>query len=101
MESANFTNIDFPLGEVRQNTTYHVVFGKKPDGKVVSSLSGTCGCTSIDNNDGYVAVQYKTAEIPVELVKQGVNEMPQEKTITVTFKDGSTETLTITATIKR
>ena len=101
METDNFTNTIFALGYVAENTSYSAVFAKKVGAKTISGLAAGCGCTTIDNNPTYVGATYKTSEIPPELLEEGYSEMPQEKFITVTFEDKSTETLKITATIRR
>ena len=61
----------------------------------IISIASSCGCTRISYkpNDKTLEVIYKSGFVPKHLIEQEVN-----KTITVTYRDGTEELLSIVGT---
>lgn len=67
----------------------------------ISTLTSSCGCTTpvYNKEKNQVKVQFTPGSIPAHLKYLG--QYSTTKTVTVWYKDGSHEVLTIKATVKR
>lgn len=85
------------LGTVRPHSKQKVVF-KTTKELDISTVTTGCGCTVPTFTPNDVTVVYTPASIPVHL--RHLQEQNVTKRVTVHYKDGTNEVLSIKATIK-
>ena len=87
------------LGEVNVNTNIPFMF-RYTGLKRITHLSASCGCTSVAIVDGKnVQGSLSTGAFPTNALLHRHLTHPLDKKIDVLFDDGTTDTLTITATL--
>lgn len=98
--SSNWEDKIIDLGEVKPNHIYKAVFSNKPDHKYVSKIEPDCGCLKIkyDEEEHKLSVRFKPDHIPFHINE---SKWRTTKGITVTYYDGSTERLVVTALITK
>ena len=86
------------LGTLKENKSYSLEFESNEDLDILSAKPGCGNCTSLQGySNRKLKVTYKSGNIPYHL---GKNEQPINKTITITYQDGSTEVLSFSGVIK-
>ena len=87
------------LGALKENKSYSFEFESNEDLDIASAKPGCGNCTSLQGyKDGKLKVTYKSSNIPYHL---GKNEQPINKTITITYQDGTSDTLSFSGIIKK
>ena len=83
--------IDF--GSVKRNTSKEIIFTAEKTIPTVVDISVGCGCTKVKwyQDTKILKVIYKAGEIP----NQVIGNQDVSKTVTMYYKDGTEETLTI------
>jgi len=90
----NWETTTYNFGTIKKNTTRIITFKANPGLPEIESLSAPCGCTKVkyDSQSRLLTVQYNAGEIPRHL---GRSNQAITKYVHVTYKDGTSETLTI------
>ena len=83
------------FGTVRKNTTKVINFKAKEGMPEIAHMYGSCGCTKMQYNAAtkVLAVRYEAGDVPKHL---GNSNQRIFKTITIVYKDNTTQVLTIT-----
>lgn len=97
MEGITTTNRELDLGVVQQKSTTIKVISMQP--KPVLAVRTSCGCTTARAKDNQMVVTYKAPDFPKHLSILGKTMMEAQKTITVVYKGGEKEIITLKATI--
>lgn len=95
----NFKQNNINLGDLRVGITKSITFYPKEELKDINTMSSSCGCSIPRIENGNIVVTYTPGSIPIHL--QYLGQYKTSKTITIKYKDGSSETLSFTATIKK
>jgi hypothetical protein len=96
---SNWKNIHISLGILKENKSYSFEFESNKDLDIASAKPGCGNCTSLQGyRDNKLKVTYKSNGIPYHL---GKSEQPVNKTITITYQDGTTEVLSFSGIIKK
>jgi hypothetical protein len=96
---SNWKNTHISLGVLKENNSYSFEFESIEKLDVLSAKPGCGNCTSLEGyKDNKLKVTYKSNGIPYHL---GKNKQPVNKTITITYQDGTTETLSFSGIIKK
>lgn len=84
------------LGRIRRHSVHTVVFKALDDIPEIKNILVGCGCTKPKYNaeTKELTVIYKAGEIPRHII---VGNQNITKYVTINYKDGSSEVLTITA----
>lgn len=87
------------LGTLKENKSYSFEFESIEKLDIASTKPGCGNCTSLQGyRDNKLKVTYKSNGIPYHL---GKSEQPVNKTITITYQDGTTEVLSFSGIIKK
>lgn len=87
------------LGTLKENKSYSFEFESNEKLNIVSAKPGCGNCTFLNGyKDNKLAVTFKSSTIPYHL---GKTEQPINKTITITYQDGTTETLSFSGIVKK
>jgi hypothetical protein len=94
---------EISLGVVRPKIKKEVIFQAIGDFKEIKNMSSSCGCSepSWDKPSKKLTVSYNPANIPLHLTQQNKTEYKTKKSITLYYDDGTNQTLTFTATVRK
>ena len=95
----NFKQNYIDLGELKVGVTKDVIFYPKEELKEISAITSSCGCSVPKIEDGNIKVSFTPGSIPIHL--QFLGQYKTSKTITLAYKDGSSEILSFSAIIKK
>ena len=95
----NFKQSNINLGDLRVGITKSITFHPKEELKDIDNMTSSCGCSIPKIENGKIVVTYTPGSIPIHL--QYLGQYKTNKTITINYKDGSSEMLSFTATIKK
>ena len=92
-------NTHINLGILKENSSYKFEFESIEKLDILSAKPGCGNCTFLkEYEDNKLKVTYKSNGISYHL---GKNEQPVNKTITITYQDGTTEVLSFSGIIKK
>ena len=90
----NWIQTKIDVGTRDKNTEYAFEFLKTPECKPIERVDPTCDCTTAELTDTKLVVKYRTpSEVSPELIKLKIFAQAISKDINITYKDGTTETL--------
>ena len=95
----NFKKNDIILNDLKVGVTKDIIFYPKEKLKDIDNMTSSCGCSVPRIKNGKIVVTYTPGSIPIHL--QYLGQYKTNKTITINYKDGSSEMLSFTATIKK
>jgi hypothetical protein len=95
----NFKKNDIVLNDLKVGVTKDIIFYPKEKLKDIDNMTSSCGCSVPRIKNGKIVVTYTPGSIPIHL--QYLGQYKTNKTITINYKDGSSEMLSFTATIKK
>ena len=95
----NFKQNNINLGELKVGVTKSITFHPKEELKDIDNMTSSCGCSIPKIKNGNIVVSFTPGSIPIHL--QYLGQYKTNKTITINYKDGSSETLSFRATIKK
>ena len=95
----NFKQNNINLGELKVGVTKSITFNPKEELKDIDNMTSSCGCSIPRIENGKIVVTYTPGSIPIHL--QYLGQYKTNKTITINYKDGSSEMLGFSATIKK
>jgi hypothetical protein len=95
----NFKKNDIVLNDLKVGVTKDIIFYPKEELKDIDNMTSSCGCSIPRIENGKIVVTYTPGSIPIHL--QYLGQYKTNKTITINYKDGSSEMLSFTATIKK
>jgi hypothetical protein len=95
----NFKKNDIILNDLKVGVTKDIIFYPKEELKDIDNMTLSCGCSIPRIENGKIVVTYTPGSIPIHL--QYLGQYKTNKTITINYKDGSSEMLSFTATIKK
>lgn len=90
----NWQSLTYDFGKIRKNTSKTITFQANPVIPEIADFSTPCGCTKIkwDGGKRILTIQYNAGEVPKHL---GNRNQEITKYVHITYKDGTTDTLTI------
>ena len=96
----NFTQKQINLGEITVGKKQTVIFQATRELDIIN-LESSCGCSkpSYSKENNQLIVIYTPGSIPKHL--QSVGRYNTTKSITITYKDGTSEVLSFKATISK
>lgn len=80
------------MGDVKRKTERKVLFLALPNIPDIAKITGSCGCTDVKMKDRILTATYKAGEIPNHIT---ADTQPIKVYITVAYKDGTQEILTL------
>lgn len=95
----NFQQNYLDLGELRVGVTKDIIFYPKEELKDIDTMSSSCGCSIPRIENGNIVVSFTPGSIPIHLQFSG--QYKTNKSITLNYKDGSSEMLGFSAIIKK
>ena len=95
----NFKQNHITLNDLKVGVTKNITFHPKEKLKDIDNMTSSCGCSIPKIENGKIVVTYTPGSIPIHL--QYLGQYKTNKTITINYKDGSSEMLSFTATIKK
>ena len=95
----NFKQNNINLGELKVGVTKDIIFYPKEKLKDIDNMTSSCGCSIPKIKNGNIVVSFTPGSIPIHLQFSG--QYKTNKSITLNYKDGSSEMLGFSATIKK
>lgn len=95
----NFKQNNINLGELKVGVTKSITFHPKEELKDIDNMTSSCGCSIPKIKNGNIVVSFTPGSIPIHLQFSG--QYKTNKSITLNYKDGSSEMLGFSATIKK
>lgn len=97
------------IGHIYEYDSKEIVFHMLKEKEIAKNavgyyrISTSCGCSSAkwDPKSKKLTVTYKAGEVPVHLVREGARAYTTTKYINITYKDGTTDTLSFSATVNK
>jgi len=97
-------NARIELGRIKQKKKVKIIFEAIDPNLILEDYKPTCSaCTTIDKyEEGKLYVTYTPSRVPKHLIKtKNIKEYYSTKGITVTYEDGSKETLVFKAIVTK
>lgn len=95
----NFKQNYLDLGELRAGVIKTITFYPKEELKDIDNMTSSCGCSIPRIENGKIVVSFTPGSIPIHLQFSG--QYKTNKSITLNYKDGSSEMLGFSAIIKK
>jgi hypothetical protein len=92
-------NKSINLGTIKENVKKIIIFEALNELNNIHSMSSSCGCSTPKQDGNKIVVSYTPGTIPFHLISQGFYNTT--KTITITYKDGTTDILSFKAKITK
>ncbi|MGG7664072.1 hypothetical protein [Dyadobacter sp. BHUBP1] len=98
---SNFISNTVDFGTVKERANVSVAFVKTPECKAIQTIVGSCGCAIPKDTSDRITTTFFAGEIARQILENGGQTMPVQKSFTVYYKDKTSEVLFLKGIITR